>query len=117
MLDNLTRDLLKESFNFLIRQKYPNTGVVNSLKDHLSDKFELNGNGTLSEFIAGYAYFRFTYIEKCLVGNNFLFGEMGKEKAIDFKVREGVDVESLVERAFNLLSHNYDLSLYSLSIK
>ena len=109
---------MTESFNFLIKQNYPSTEVVASLRDYLIGRFRLNnnGDGRLAEAVAAQAYFRFTYVEQCLLVDRSIKAERGKEKAISFKVKVGLDIDKLVERALNIMPAIQDSSAYSCSI-
>ena len=102
-----TTEVIREAFNFLMKQRYPCADVVMPLRNYLSDKFNLeNGNCDIINSIAAYSYFQFTYIEDCLVTDKSIRAEMGKEKPISFKLKEKIDIELLIEKTFKMLPKN-----------
>ena len=107
---NGLRDLMRESFGFLARQKYPAKDITTPLRAYLETFFDLKDKILFD--IAAFAVFYFINTKDSLAVNTYLRNPKdGSIKPISFKLKDGFDLDKIVEESLPLAAKKFESML------
>ena len=104
MEDGQLRELIRNSFSFLMNYGHPREQIVKGLIEYLRDVRKVSGENGDLESLAGRIAFKFTY-GGYLIEDKIQFAPTTriKYKFVSYKLKEGFNFDEVVDEFFEAL--------------